>query len=138
MLLVDPIEVDQPAPGLSYDEHRDLTVDERGRAFVELGAIGETHTLTEVRGERDDEDESPSTFTLVQAEGADRSAEAAWGSTVTFTKAAGEADDSDDLDIASLHQLGTKTMVRAESEDLEGWAGTITATRVANEHDDQD
>jgi hypothetical protein len=135
-LETDPVEV-------IYDEARCLTVDSSGRPLVELGPVGETHTLTEVRGEHDDRDEDPSTFTAVKSEGWDRQYSGAderlpWAGTTTVTKSLGESSDADDLAARSQPALGTRTQVRREGEDLEPWAGTVTGTRVASEHGDQD
>jgi hypothetical protein len=145
-LLMRPTEAGPGEIQLRYDEDRALTVTSDGEPFVETTAVGETRTLTEVRGEHDDKDEEPSTFTFVQSEGADwttgdgasvgESRRTPWAGTVTFTKAVGEADDADELD--ALSPMGTKTGVAGESDDLEICASTATGTRVADEQGDRD
>jgi hypothetical protein len=145
-LLIRPIEAGPGEIRLRYDEDRAVTITSNGEPFVETAAVGETHTLTEVRGEHDDRDEEPSTFTFVQSEGADwttgdcasdgESRRTPWAGTVTVTKAVGEADDADELD--ALSQMGTKTSVAGESDDLELWASTATEMRVADEQGDRD
>lgn len=130
-----------------YDEAQALTVTLSGEPYVEAAAAGETHTLTEVRGEHDDADPEPSTFTAVQAEGFDWNAgyedvgepkRAFWAGTATITKVARESDDADESSLELLGRIGTKTSVKGESEDIEPWASTVTQTFVARENSDLD
>jgi hypothetical protein len=109
---------DGTEPELRYDEERALNVLPDGRPFIEVGRAGGTETLTEVRSEADDYDESGHDDEVALT---------------TVTKVASERDDV------------TETSVSREPDDedrdargVEGFFsfGTVTKTSVAGEADD--
>jgi hypothetical protein len=144
------------APALTYDEARALNLDADGRVFVELTTIGDTHTLTEVRAEREDHDPDDSvaptlithtkigpepedvvpaeailgTDTRRGAEEEDRAPESCLG-----TKTDAVQHEADDF-VPAEALLGTETFAKGESEDAGpvAWSGTNTA--VNNEAED--
>jgi hypothetical protein len=112
---------DGTEPELRYDEERALNVLPDGRPFIEVGRAGGTETLTEVRSEADDYDESGHDDEVALT---------------TVTKVASERDD-----VTRAH-LGTQTETRVpgEKDDFARGAflGTMTETSVSREPDDED
>lgn len=99
-------------PEAHYDDRRGYAVTDDGHPVVEIASAGQTHTVTEIRGEAPDSDPEPDTqtWTFVESEGAD----------VAF---AGATD--------------TLTRVRAEVPDTPWAAGPDTFTKVRAEGRDQ-
>jgi hypothetical protein len=154
--LVPTHEPDHEAPTLTYDEARALNLAADGRVFVELRTVGDTHTLTEVRAEREDHDPQDfvaptlETTTKIAREAEDVvPAEALLG---TDTRRGAEEEDrapesllgtktdaiqqeAEDFVTADA-LLGTETFARGESEDVDpvAWSGANTA--VNNEAED--
>jgi hypothetical protein len=143
------------APTLTYDEARALNLDADGRVFVELTTVGDTHTMTEVRTEREDHDPEDfavptlGTTTKVAREAEDVvAAEAIIG---TDTRRGAEEEDRAESLLgtktdAIQHEaedfvtadalLGTETFARGESEDVDPVALSGTNTAVVNEPED--